>query len=323
MDVFASAFKDARPGVALVGAGAVGRALGLRLAERGFPIEAVVSRTLGPARSLARAVGAPVASDRLADVGTAPFVLVCVGDDQIADVAETLTGVSRSWRGTVVAHTSGALPASALSPLADEGAAVLSFHPLQTLTREAASQALDGVYVGLEGDARGVAAGIEVAVRLGMRYLVLSSEAKARYHLAASMASNFLVTLMGIVQEVLASIDVDRDDAKALLAPLLQGTLDNLRAGSPEEAITGPVVRGDLATLRQHGLALREHLPHLVPAYAALSVETVRLAVRSGRLDADQAARVLDMMEKMMTLPLPPRSAGTPPTPPVSHSVGS
>ena len=335
MEVFASAFKDARPGVAIVGAGAVGRALGQRLAEGGYPIRAVVSRTRAAAESLARTVGAPVASDHLGDIGDAPLVLICTSDDAVADIAETLTGARRAWTNSVVAHTSGVLPAAVLQPLADEGASVLSFHPLQTIARGAPASVLDGVYVGLEGDPRGVAAGIELAVRLGLRYLVLSPEAKTRYHLAATMASNFVVTLLGMVQEVLSSLDIGRDEAMALLAPLLQGTLDNLKASSPEDAITGPVARGDLSTLRQHGLALREHLPHLVPAYAALSVETVRLAVRSGRLDAVRAERVLDMMERMVTIPIPARpgdaspgdarvpDAARPPVPPRSWPVGS
>ena len=322
MEAYASAFKDARPGVAVVGAGAVGRALGLRLAEHGYPIRSVVSRTRASAEALARIVGAPVASDRLGDVGEAPLVLICASDDAVADIAETLTGARRRWTNTVVAHTSGALPAAVLDPLADEGARVLSFHPLQTIPRDAPVALLDDVYVGLEGDPRAVAAGIELAVRLGMRYLVLSPEAKARYHLAATMTSNFAVTLLGMVQEVLSSLDIGRDEAMALLAPLLQGTLGTLQASSPEDALTGPVVRGDLATLRRHGLALREHLPHLVPAYAALSVETVRLAVRSGRLDAERAERVLDLMERMVTIPIPTRPAEPHASDPRSPGVG-
>ena len=112
------------------------------------------------------------------------------------------------------------------------------------------------------------------------------------------MASNLMVTLMSMAQEVLASIDIDRRQAMSLLEPLVRGTLDTLAQTSPEEALTGPVSRGDLGTLRAHGLALRKDLPQLVPAYAALSVETVRLAVRRGhararprrgRADADGA----------------------------------
>lgn len=323
MSAFASAFRDPRPPVALVGAGAMARALGLRLVDRGHRVAAVLSRSQAPAEALAALLGAPVAS---ADLGALPasarLVLVCVGDGAVADVAETLAGAAHDWPETVVAHTSGALPASELQPLADEGAAVLSFHPLQAVPPGAGAGALDGAYVGLEGGARAVAAGIELAAGLDLRYLVLSADAKPRYHLAAAMASNFLVTLAGMVQEALASIDVDRQDATAMIEPLLRGTLDNLASSTPEEALTGPIVRGDVETLRQHGLALRRHLPQLVPVYAALSVETTRLAVRSGRLAPERAERVLALMQRMVTTPIPDFSGGSaadrPATPPPS-----
>ena len=309
MTAYASPFHRPRPPVALVGAGAVARALGLRLSEAGYPIAGVVSRRRGPAETLACVLRAPVASDQLRDIPqAAELVVLAVPDDQLADLAETLAEAPRSWAGTVVAHTSGAVAASVLDPLRDLGATTLSFHPVQTLPRGADAAALEGVTVGLEGGPRGVAAGVELAVTTGLRYLVLEAEAKPRYHLASAMASNLLVTLVGMVQEVTTSIGLDRDEAMGVLRPLLQGTLDNLSTTTPEEALTGPVARGDLGTLKAHGLALREHLPHLVPAYAALSVEAVRLAVRAGTLAPERARDVLNLMEKMVTLPLPAAS---------------
>ena len=313
---YASAFADPRPAVALVGAGAMARALGLRLADAGYPIRAVVSRTLGPAQDLARVLDAGLGTDRLSELPEVPLVVLAVPDDQIAELADTLTGAPRSWQNAVVLHTSGALPASALEPLRAEGARTLSFHPLQSLPPDADASRLDGVTVGVEGEPAGVAAGIELAVGLGLRYLVISADAKPRYHLAAAMASNLTVTLMGMVQEVLASIDIDRGQAMSILEPLVRGTLDTLTQSSPEEALTGPVARGDLGTLRAHGLALRKDLPHLVPAYAALSVETVRLAVRAGTLAPDRAEDVLALMERMVTMPLPGRTAPAEERPP-------
>lgn len=314
-EVFASAFRQPRPPVAFVGAGAVARALALRMAEAGYPVVGVVSRTRASAQALARRVGAAVASDRLDELPpAAELVVLAVPDDQLATAAETLAGARRSWRGTVVAHCSGALGSDVLAPLAALGADVLAYHPLQAITASADADTLAGVFAGIEGGPRALAAGVELAVGLGMRYAVVPPEAKPRYHLAAAMASNLVVTLLGVVQEVLASLDVDRADAMAMLTPLLRGTLDNLAATSPEEALTGPVARGDLETLRRHGLALRQHLPHLVPVYAALSVETVRLAVRAGTLAPDRAEAVLALMQRMVTLPLPPRpSLAAPP----------
>lgn len=313
MVAYGSAFKSLRPGAAVVGAGAMGRAFGLRLAECGYPIHGVLSRTRPAADKLAHALGAPLASNRLTDVpAEAPLVVLCVPDDQIPEVAEMLAAAPRSWAGAVVLHTSGAALAATLDPLREEGARTLAFHPLQTVTRRATGATLADVTVGIEGPPLGVAAGIELAVGLGMRYLVVSAEAKPRYHLAAAMASNLLVTLMGMVQEVLASIEIDRQEAIGILEPLLRGTIDNLASSSPEEALTGPVARGDLKTLRDHGLALRRDLPHLVPAYAALSVETVRLAVRAGTLEPDRAQEVLALLQRMVATPLPQRSGGEP-----------
>lgn len=303
---YAAAFRDPRPGVAVIGAGAVGRTLALRLHARGYPILGVISRTLARAEQLGREVGARTFGEHLHDLPPgARLVFCCVPDDQLPRLAERLARVAHPWRETIVAHASGALTASVLAPLGEAGAHLLSFHPLQTLTRTSGPEALDGVYAGLEGDAPAVAAGIEVAVNLGMRYLVLSADAKPRYHLAASIASNFLVTLTSVVQQVLQSLDIDRATAQEVMAPLVRGTLDNLARATPEDALTGPIVRGDVETVRQHGLALRRHLPHLVPVYAALAMETIPLAVRSSRLDPETAQELLDLIEKMVSLPLP------------------
>jgi predicted short-subunit dehydrogenase-like oxidoreductase (DUF2520 family) len=133
----------------------------------------------------------------------------------------------------------------------------------------------------------------------------LAAEDKPRYHLAASIASNFLVTLQSIVEQLLQSLDIDRATAQEVMAPLVRGTLDNLAASTPEEALTGPILRGDLETVHKHGLALRRHTPHLVPVYASLAMETITLAVRSSRLDPSRAEEMIALLDKMITLPLP------------------
>lgn len=306
MAAYAAAFKDPRPSVTMIGAGAMGRVLAARLHERGYPILGVISRTRDHAEVLGRKVGARIYSDDFRDLPSASrLVVCCVPDRHIRTVAEQLSQISHPWHQTVAMHTCGALPASVLQPLASEGARVLSFHPLQAVTSRSESKALEGVYAGIEGDAPAVAAGIELATNLGMRYLVLSADARPRYHLAASIASNFLVTLQAVVQEVLQSLDIDRTTAQEVMAPLVRGTLDNLAASSPEDALSGPIMRGDLETVRQHGLALRRYLPHLVPVYAALAVETVRLAVRSSQLSPAESKQMLDLIDKMVSMPLP------------------
>ncbi len=285
------------PSVAIIGAGAVGRVLARRLTARGYRVEAVLSRSEAGARALAAEVEAPVASASLADLPEpARLVFCCVPDDAVGTVARGLGPVRSDWSGTVVAHTAGALPAAALYNLGEQGASLLSFHPLQTFTAASRPEAFDGIYVALEGDARAVALGEEVAAGLGARSITLATEAKARYHLAASMASNYFVTLMALVGEVLASIDLDRREGAALMRPLVETTWRNLAGQLPEDALTGPIARGDRRTVETHLDALDEHLPHLIPVYAALGTEAVRVAVRSGRLAPDAAQHVLDAL---------------------------
>ena len=308
-----AALPNARPGVTVVGAGAMGRVLAERMHQAGYPLLGVLSRTREHAEALARTVQARVHSEKFHHMPLETrLVACCVPDSALAEVGSLLSRVSHPWEKTVVFHTSGALAADVLRPLSEEGARVFSFHPLQAITPESEASVLDGVYAGVEGAPAVAAAGIELAVNLGMRYLVLSAEDKPRYHLAASMASNFLVTLQAIVQNVLLSLDIDRATAQEVMAPLVQGTLRNLSTSMPEDALTGPIARGDLETVHRHGLALRQHFPHLVPTYAALALETVTLAVRSSKLGAQRAEEMVDLLNKLVTTPIPDRSEKEP-----------
>ncbi len=286
-----------RPGVAILGAGALGSVLARRLAVRGYVVEAVLSRTAARARALAAQVKAPLASAVLEDLpAQVRLVFCCVPDDAVGAVARAIGAVRTDWSGTTVAHTSGALTAAALYPLGEQGAMRLSFHPLQTFTPASPPDVFEGIYVVLEGDAEAVALGARVAGDLGARSLTLAPEAKMRYHLAASMASNFFVTLMALVGEVLADISIDRRKGAALMQPLVEGTWRNLARHLPEDVLTGPIARGDHRTVAAHLDALADHLPHLIPVYAALGAEAVRVAVRSGKLAPDDAQQVLDTL---------------------------
>jgi len=277
--------------VALVGAGAVATAVARRCMAFGVPVATVTSRTDGPAHRLADAVGARVVS---LDEIDAPAVLLCVPDDALTPLADALAGAPLPWTGRVVAHTSGVHTAALLAPLARRGAATLSLHPPVALPPDADARALDGARLVLEGSEAGVAWGTRFAAALGLGApLRLDAHAKARYHLALSVASNFTVTLVALAAEILGSAGVALPDALALVRPLVSGTAANLAHVLPERALTGPIVRGDAGTIGLHLGALHAHLPALLPAYAALAAETVRVAVRSGRLSPAVADTLL------------------------------
>lgn len=285
------------PPVAVVGAGAVGSTLAHGLTTCGYRVQAVLSREQEDAQVLADRVGASVAGTPGDGLPTeVRLVLVCVPDEAIPTVADALAALDHPWPDTIVAHTSGARAAGALRPLAQRGAASMSFHPLQTFTSDTPPAALEGVVVGIEGADRAVTAGETIAQALGAHPVRLTAEEKTRYHCAAALASNGLVALLAVVEEVFGSVQGTSDpdvSTEALIGPLVEQTWTHLQQGSPEGVLTGPVMRGDEATVEAHLDALSETAPHLVPFYVALSTEMVRIAVRGGHLDPGQAESLL------------------------------
>ena len=293
-----------RPPVAIVGAGAVGSTLAVRLAACGYDVRAVLSRGQDDAQALADRVGAPVAATEWAALpAEVRLVLLCVPDAAIATVADALAALDHPWGDSVVAHTSGALTSEALAPLAERGAAALSFHPMQTFTPETPPEAVRGIVVGVEGTETGVAAGRALAEAMGARPVVLSAETKAQYHGAAALASNGLVALVAAVEELLREAEVEADAIPEIVEPLLDQTWANVKARSPEAALTGPVARGDRATIEAHLDALQRSTPHLLPLYSALTTEMVRVAVRGGQIDSDTADALLETLQSALPAP--------------------
>jgi len=286
---------------AVVGAGALGSTLAQGLDGSGYSVAAVLNRSREAAEALGRRVGASVAGvDWNALPSTVRFVAVCVPDDAIASVADALADLDHPWDDTIVAHTSGAKTAAALDPLAHQGAATMSFHPLQTFVPGTSPEAFDDIVVGLEGHERALRAGATLARALGARPIRLTPEEKVRYHCAAALASNGLVALLGSVEETFgeAAHGTEGPSPLNLVGPLVAQTLDNLESARPEEVLTGPVQRGDVDTVRAHLDALSADAPHLVPLYATLSTEMVRMAVRGGDLSAQAAAELLAVLRR-------------------------
>jgi predicted short-subunit dehydrogenase-like oxidoreductase (DUF2520 family) len=256
--------------IAIVGAGRMGRGLGLALREAG--VEATV---LGKNR-------APEETRR------ASLVLIATPDDAIGEVAAQLAREKAAGAGQVVLHLSGLLDRGVLEPLEPSGAALGSFHPLQSVADPAAApQRLKGAFAAVEGDSLALEAGERLAGALGMRAVRLAPGAKPAYHAGAVFSSNYLVVLAAVAERLAREAGVAPEEAAALYLPLMQGTLANLAMGSAV-ALTGPVRRGDAATVRHHLEALRDENAAL---YRALGLAALRLAKEAG-LEREAAAAV-------------------------------
>ena len=237
--------------VGIVGPGRVGTALARALRDAGVAVEGPLGRGERPAGCDA--------------------ILLCVPDGEIAAAAEVVTASA-----PFVGHTSGATP---LSMLAHAGVAAFGLHPLQTVAHPGVRfEGVGAAVAASTPEALAFASGL--AERLGMTPFEIDDAGRAAYHAAASVASNFLVTLQAAAETIGTGAGLGREEARALLAPLVRQTVENIAELGPEEALTGPVARGDDATVATQRAAVRKVAPELLELFDELVRRTRDLAVQ-------------------------------------------
>ncbi len=280
--------------LAIVGAGRVGRALGRGLRERGWLIGAVVTSSEATARAAARAIGGGRAYGRLTrQVLGADVVLIATPDGAIRSVAAQLARLGgEEWRGKVVLHSSGALDRSALAPLERRGAATGSLHPLQTFSGRRAP-ALDGSVFAMEGAPAALRVARRIARELGGLPVRLGGRSKPAYHAAGAMAAGHVLSLVETSTRILMALGFTRRQAARALLPLVRQTLENFERLGPGAAWTGPVARGDYATVARHVVALRRFPREYRVAYAAVSRLAAAVLARDRRGTLRRLARAL------------------------------
>ncbi|MDT4904060.1 MAG: hypothetical protein QOH52_2076 [Pseudonocardiales bacterium] len=287
--------RPARLRVGVVGVGRVGSALGAALARAGHEVVAASGVSTESLRRAERMLpGVPImAPDDT--VAAADFVLLAVPDDVLRPLVSGLADTD-TWRpGQLVAHTSGAQGIGVLDPAAARGVLALALHPVMTFTGRAEDlDRLEGATFGVTAldELRPVAESL--VVEMGGEPVWVPERARPLYHASLTIASNHLVTL---VNDSLALLDgAGVAEPARLVAPLLSASLDNvLRLG--DAALTGPVSRGDVATVSTHVRTLAHDAPDVLPSYLAMARRTAERAQAAGRLTADQATAVLAVLD--------------------------
>jgi predicted short-subunit dehydrogenase-like oxidoreductase (DUF2520 family) len=236
----------------IVGKGRLGTALSAALREAGYEVDGPAGRGEVPAGDV---------------------ILLCVPDAEISAAAEAVAGSAR-----LVGHTSGATPLASLRPAARGGAHVFGFHPLQTFAGNGTPD-LRGIGCAIAGSTpEALEAARSIADALGMVPFELPDHKRAAYHAAASVASNFLVTLQAMAEEVARDAGLEPGQARRLLAPLVRTTVDNWVELGPRAALTGPVARGDETTVTAQRQAVSAASPQLLPLFDALVERTRAIA---------------------------------------------
>lgn len=225
------------------------------------------------------------------DPESTDIILITVPDDLIAAVAADMAS---SWgeklKGKVVFHMSGLHTSDILEPLKELGAQTASFHPLQSIMNsDSARKALKGSAFTVEGTSKAVAEAEQIAERLGGEILKISKDDKVIYHTAAVVASNYMTSLISMAEELMSDIGLKRGH----IFPLIRGTLANIE-NHGRAALTGPIRRGDWATVQGHIRALTEKYPDVAGLYLALGKYTSRIAGRQWKGQVGNQSKILD-----------------------------
>jgi len=277
--------------VGLIGPGRAGIGLALALTQAGYTVRLHGRKKKKVPSPLTLTVGdGEGPPDWIASAG---IVILAVRDDGIRPLAAALAAARAITAAHVVLHLSGVQGQEALGALVSSRAALGSFHPLQTIVEpERAPARLKGSWAAVEGMPRAVEAAERLAQDIGMRPFRIATKAKAIYHAGAVFASNYLVVVEALAQRLLRHAGLTDADAWAALRPLVDGTLENLGRIEPKDALTGPIARGDTATIMRHIESLTFDDGRL---YRELGRAALELAQKSG-MDEAMAERVAEAL---------------------------
>ena len=229
------------------------------------------------------------------DALAADIILITTPDGALTSVARSLAQFGGdNFRGKIFLHTSGALDRTVLSPLARRGASTGSLHPMQTFSGRGAPH-LKGVIFVVEGDHAALRAAQKIARSLGGMPVTIRGTSKPAYHAAGALVAGHGLALAEAATRILMQLGFSRRRALEALLPLIRQMLDNYERLGPQAAWTGPISRGDYATIARHARALRRYPREFNDSYAALALLAARLLSRHPAATRKKIIRALGM----------------------------
>jgi predicted short-subunit dehydrogenase-like oxidoreductase (DUF2520 family) len=272
------------PTLNIIGAGRLGRVLGRLFAASGaFVVQDVLTRSSSSAQEAVGFIGAGHAVGGVKELRRADAVMLAVGDDQIEPACAALAaavGQEHTLDGVLVFHCSGALSSAALEAAARQGALTASVHPVRSFADpERVARDFAGTWCGLEGDVRALALLAPALAAIGAQAVPIDAKAKTVYHAASVFASNYLVTVLDTALRAYQAAGIPEQVARELARPLATETLDNVFRLGPRAALSGPIARGDFATVARQQAALDGWDAQAGQLYRALAEATTALAI--------------------------------------------
>ena len=283
--------------IAILGMGRVGTAVGSLLRSAGYRIVAVASRSVGSAEKGVKYTGGKVYTSLAGAASQAECIFITTGDDAIASVCEEISRKGGAGAGKKVVHMSGAGKLDLLESAHSTGSRIASMHPIQSFA------SVEGAVKNIPGSTFGVTAeeeirdwAVQIVRDLGGVPFFVSDADRPLYHAAACIASNYLVALMYVVEEVYKSVGLNRESAIKAFWPLVTGTINNIENRGTVQSLTGPISRGDIETVKKHIEAFRDKLPQFLDLYNIMGVFASDIGLKNKTLTHRKAEEIKSLL---------------------------
>ncbi len=279
-----------------IGAGKVGTALAVRLSGKGYPVVAVYDVNPEAAQNFARVVsGCKVAAGKQDVADAAELVFIPTTDDFINPVASEV-----KWRaGQMVVHCSGANTTALLEPARKQGALVGVFHPGQAFTdKKQAIENIAGATFDIEAEEPLLGKFKELAAALDGFWVEVKAADRAVFHVAEELCALFQYLNFKVAVKMMDSINIDEQQAKQILLPLLKATVRNIETFGTGQVLPGPVDRGDAETVKRHIDGLRRTFPRGLPLYRELALQNTYLALEWGSIDQQKTDELQTVLKE-------------------------
>jgi predicted short-subunit dehydrogenase-like oxidoreductase (DUF2520 family) len=291
--------------VAIIGAGRVGGSVGFLLARAGYTVTAVAARSMATAEKASAFIGA---GEPLTDVkkaaSKAGIVFITTPDSAIRKVCDEIASASGFSPGSIVIHTSGAHTIGLLQSARTAGAYRAVIHPLQSVPgMEQGIKNLPGSHFRIEADPEALETARGIVKALGGAELAMPAwrsdpQSAALYHAGAVVVSNYFVALIDYGLKFYQALGADKQEALRAVLPLIKGTLGNIEHMGTTAALTGPIARGDVETVKGHIVAMQERAPELLDFYRELAKQTIAVAAEKGGITRQTAEELLKLVKE-------------------------
>lgn len=271
----------------IIGAGKVGMSLGYFIVQHQIAnIKNICNNSLDGAIQAKNFIGQGTAIASLDLIEDADIFLITTPDDKITAICAELVQYKKLKKDNIVIHCSGVLSSDALSTAKKQGCQVVSMHPAASFMAPITDlNFYQNIYIALEGDLSAIKLIQNILIQFKIKSLVINTK-KVEYHLSTVVVSNFLVGLFHEAETLLSKALItieDQEQARILLLSLLSTVVENLKTSTTQSSLTGPIARGDDATIKKHlntllSISAHDPNPPLLEIYKNISLAILRFS---------------------------------------------